>query len=53
MFVALNLGGAPEEIPFGGEGKVRLSTNLDRPDEWVGRTVRLRAHEAVIVERRR
>jgi alpha-glucosidase len=50
MFVALNLGGASEEVAFVGEGKVRLSTHLDRQSEWMHRTVCLRAHEGVIVE---
>jgi alpha-glucosidase len=49
LCVALNLGGAPEELAFTGEGQVRLSTWLDRRGERVTGAVRLRPHEGVIL----
>jgi alpha-glucosidase len=50
IFVALNLGGRPEELTLAHAGQVRLSTHLDRERERVERSLRLRPHEGVIVE---
>jgi alpha-glucosidase len=51
FLVALNLGPRPQalSLPGGAVGAVALSTHLDRDDEPVGRTLRLRPDEGVIV----
>ena len=52
MLVALNLGNDPCTLPlesFGLQGRVLLSTHLDREDELISTTLALRANEGVIV----
>jgi alpha-glucosidase len=52
LLVALNVGEAAHDVVWasGREGRIRLSTHLDRVDEPVKRAVRLRLHEGIIVE---
>ena len=52
MLVALNLGPQPQTLDLGtlGQGRVLLSTALDRADERVSDTLALRPDEGLIVE---
>jgi alpha-glucosidase len=52
MLVALNLGPQPQTLELGtlGQGRVLLSTALDRADERVSDTLALRPDEGLIVE---
>jgi alpha-glucosidase len=50
FLVALNFGHAPEDAPMSDGGTVCLSTTLDRTDETIVDTLRLRPDEGVIVE---
>ena len=48
--IALNLGSEPAAVALPAEGRIALSTALDRQHEPVGAVVALRADEGVIVE---
>ncbi len=53
LLVALNLGGRPELADFGNqplEGKLLLSSHLDREGEEVRGTIDLRPNEGVVIE---
>jgi alpha-glucosidase len=50
IFIALNFADAEEEVALPGAGLMRLSTQLDRQDECVDGSVRLRPHEGIILE---
>ncbi len=53
LLIALNLGGEPHELVFpkgSADGRILLSTYLDREGEPVGGEIDLRADEGVIVE---
>jgi alpha-glucosidase len=53
LLVALNFAATPFELqlgPLGGEGRIVLSTHLDRDDQPTVQDLALRPHEGVIVE---
>jgi alpha-glucosidase len=51
LLIALNLGGEPTTVrPTAGEGRILLSSAGDREGEAVRGPIKLRAHEAVVVE---
>jgi alpha-glucosidase len=49
ILVALNFADADGEVALPGAGQIRLSTQLDRQDERVDESVRLRAHEGMVL----
>jgi alpha-glucosidase len=49
FLVALNLGAAPQAMKIAHEGRVALSTHLDRAGERASRTLELRPDEGVII----
>jgi alpha-glucosidase len=54
LLIALNLGAEPHAVSFtdaaGREGRILLSTHLDRTNEMTGGDVNLRADEGVIID---
>jgi hypothetical protein len=48
--IAINFADKQNDFAFAGAGQIRLLTHLDRQDEHVDRSVRLRPHEGVILE---
>ena len=53
LLVALNFANAPFDVlldSLGAEGRIILSTHLDRDDQPIIKDLALRAHEGVIVE---
>jgi alpha-glucosidase len=48
--VALNLTGAPRDVPGAGRGRVLIGTYRDRDGDRVGETLDLRPNEAVVIE---
>jgi alpha-glucosidase len=50
VLVTLNLGGLPQEFGCAGEGRVLLSTHLDRTGERISGEMQLRPNEGLIIK---
>lgn len=49
LAVFLNFHSSGQDVPASHPGRVRLSTYLDRAGDWIGRAMRLRPNEGVIL----